>query len=495
MLLALALAGCASTAPPAAAPREETSPRPLVHLVVDPASDEMFLPRVEKLLTGTGLPADLFLGGEPPRPVDFTVRLKFQFRELPLTDFEGIWALTDALLLTLYPATCNRYRFALDATVLDGTGREFRSYSQQDVDTAWVWLLIGPKCASPEGLDGDDVGDAAEQLLEAVYRRMAQEGVLDPSRTAEFTAARGPLVYVTTDRAEELVREGFRLVDSPLRFSFDPADAPVAEYTLRLNLVFSGLEYSAGRAYLALLTAGLSGACPTHTATLEGSAFDRHGKLVAHYVADDDWRPTMATNCALVDEGGRPEVVRELARDLMRQVTVASLSAAAVATGDVSAPLVRISTNSARTAVERVTSEYRPFAQVTLDDPPAAAPDYLLDLQFTASGGGSRLDPAASLGKQIAMGALVGLTLGSSTVLCKPKTYVLAATLSDRTGADLARYEATRSARPEGGCFAGDEPEPQVASALLKSVYEQMARDSKVPPALRRPRQVRLRSP
>jgi len=483
--VALALAGCASTSPQSTVTDPATPPRPLVQLVIDPASHQSFRPRVEKLLPGSVLDANLVLEGEPPRPADYTVRMKFEFRELPLTDIEGIWATTDMLLLTLYPATCNRYRFALDATVEDAAGRELRSYSQQDLDTAWVWLLMGPKCSSPEGLGDDGVGDAAEQLLEGLYGRMARDGVLDPSRLAELSAARGPLVYVTTNRAEELIREGFRLEESPLRFSFDPADAAAADYTLRLDLAFSGREYSAGRTYLALLTAGISGVCPTHTATLAGSAFDREGQLLAHYHVDDHWQPSMATNCALQGEADRPEVVRKLARDLQQQVTIASLSAAS-SSMLAGVPLVRITTNAARPTVERVTSERRPFARVTLDESLPAAPDYRLDLVFGSSGGGSRLDPGASTGKQIAFGAMVGLTLGSSTFLCRRTTYVLTAALVDATGAQIADYEVSRLARPPGpGCFADSEPAPEVAARLVEAVYEQMARDVRVPAELR----------
>lgn len=486
LALALALAACASTSPRATVPDQATPPRPLVRLVVDPASHESFRRRVEKLLPGSDLDADLVLEGEPPRPADYTVRMKFDFRELPLTDVEGIWTTTDMLLLTLYPATCNRYRFALDATVEDATGRELRSYSQQDVDTAWVWLLMGPKCSSPEGLGDDGVGDAAEQLLERLYSRMARDGVLDPSRLSELSAARGPLVYVTTNRAEELIREGFRLEESPVRFSFDPADAAGAGYTLRLDLAFSGREYSAGRAYLALLTAGISGVCPTHTATLAGSAFDREGQMVAHYSADDHWQPSMATNCRLEGEGDRPEVVRELARDLQQQVTIASLSAAP-SSMPAGAPLVRITTNAARSAVERVTGERRPFARVALDESPSAAPDYRLEFEFASTGGGSRLDPGASTGRQVAFGAMVGLTLGSSTFLCRRTTHVLTAALVDAAGAKIAGYEVSRLARPPGpGCFADGEPDPEVAARLVEAVYEQMARDVRVPAVLRR---------
>ena len=204
-LLALALAGCASTGPPAvsrgtAAPdavessaASATALRPLVHVVVDPASNESFRPRVEKLLAVSGLGVDPVLDGEPPRPVDFTLHLRFDFREVPLTDIEGIWAVTDMLLLTMYPATCNRYRFSLDARVEDAAGREFKTYSLQDVDTAWVWLLVGPKCSSPEGLGGEGVGDAAEQLLKGLFGRMARDGALDPARAAAIAASRGPL--------------------------------------------------------------------------------------------------------------------------------------------------------------------------------------------------------------------------------------------------------------------------------------------------------------
>jgi hypothetical protein len=498
-LLALALAGCASIGPPAVtrgtvAPdavemsaASATARRPLIQVVVDPASNESFRPRVEKLLSVSGLGVDLVLDGEPPRPFDFTLHLRFDFREVPLTDIEGVWAMTDALLLTLYPATCNRYRFTLDARVEDAAGREFKTYSLQDVDTAWVWLLMGPKCSSPEGLGGEGVGDAAEQLLKGLYGRMARDGVLDPTRAAAVAAARGPLVYVTTNRAEELIREGFRLEESPLRFSFAASRPVEAEYTLRLDLAFSGRGYSAGRALLALMTVGLSGVCPTQTATLEGSAFDRQGQLLGHYRADAHWQPSMTTDCALQGESDRPEMVRELALDLQRQITPASLTAAATASPPSGAPLVGITTNAVRPVVERVTSERRPFERVTLEESPAAPLDYRFDLQFSSSGGGMRADPSGSMAKQLAVGFAFGLTLGNSALLCKPTTYQLSANLADAAGGAVATYQASKTATTrEMGCGAESEPPPVVAAALLEQVYAQLMKDPRRPPELRR---------
>ena len=43
---------------------------------------------------------------------------------------------------------------------------------------------------------------------------------------------------MTTNRAEDLIREGFQLEESPLRFSFAASRPVEAEYTLRLDLSF-----------------------------------------------------------------------------------------------------------------------------------------------------------------------------------------------------------------------------------------------------------------
>jgi hypothetical protein len=155
VLVTLVLAGCASGPSPVASVDPPTAsqvgeptaapaaPLPNVRLVIDATSNEALRPRVERLLSGSGLEATLLLDEDVGRPVDYTVRLAFDYREVPLKDVENIWAATDALLLTLYPATCNRYRFSLNAAVEDAAGLPFRTYSLQDVDTAWVWRRRG----------------------------------------------------------------------------------------------------------------------------------------------------------------------------------------------------------------------------------------------------------------------------------------------------------------------------------------------------------------
>jgi hypothetical protein len=486
---ALVLAGCASTGPAPIAPAGQPLPaaRPTVRLMVDPASDSAFQSRVAKLMSSTGLDASLVLDGDPQARVDYTVRLKFEVREVPLTEFEQIWGMTDMFMLTMYPATCNRYRFSLDASVEDSLGAQIRTYSMQDVDTAWVWLLVGPKCGSPEGFSGSGVGDNAEQMLESLYRRIQRDGVLDPSRAAGQAASSGPLVYVTTNRAAELIEQGFRLDEAPFRFTFDPAAAGNADYTLKLDLAFRGGEYSGGRAYLALLTLGLSGFCSTTTATLDGSAFDRQGRLLNHFREVAHWQGPIESNCALYDETQKPEVVREMARDLRAQLTLEALTAFTGPGGATDVrPVVRISTNSCRPAVELVTNKRRPFAHVTLDESATNPPAYVLDLAFRSTGGGVIFDPGDSMAKQIALGALVGFTLGASTVMCKPTTHVLSAQLTDAAGRPVASYETSRSARSRGmGCTDDIAERPDVAAALVEDLYRQVARDPKLPPDLR----------
>jgi hypothetical protein len=458
-----------------------------VRLIIDATSNEALRPRVEQLLSGSGLEATLLLDDDAARPVDYTVRLEFDYREVPLKDFEGIWTATDALLLTLYPATCNRYHFSLNATVEDAAGLPFRTYSLRDLDTAWVWLLLGPKCGSPEGFGGNGVGDAAEQLLKELYRRMALDRVFEPGQAAAFRAGRGPLVYVVADRADELIKEGFLLDDAPLRFTFDPADEAAADYQLRLNLSFSGRDYSAGRTFLAMMTVGLSGVCPMHTAALEGSIFDREGQLSGHYRTDARWQPTMASNCALEGEGDDPERVRRLARELKAQVATNPPAARSSSLTHADAPLVWIRTNAAGPVVERVASERRPFQRVTLAESAQGIADYLLDLQFTSSGKGSRIAPTEPVAKQAAYGFLFGLTFGNMAFLCHPVSYELAATLQDAAGTTIARYELSRSETAgEVGCGVPSEPPMKVAETLMEQLYTQLTRDPRLPTALRR---------
>jgi hypothetical protein len=456
-----------------------------VLLVIDGASNPALRPRVEKSLSDSGLRADLVLEETPEHQGDYVVTLKFDFRHIPLVDFENIWQMADLFLLTMYPATCNRYRFTLNARVEDRSKTPIKTYSLQDIDTAWVWLLVGPTCELPENTDDPSVGDKAEHLLKELYRRMARDDVFDPARAAALGAARGPLVYVSANRAQDLIEDGFLLDDSQLRYSFDPADAAAADYTLKLDLSFSGQTFMGGRAYLAIMTAGLVPVCPLHAATLEGSAFDRAGSLLNHYRAVSHWQPAFTTNCVLEDENGRPDMVRQMARELAQDVTPASLIAGARATSWGGAPLVKIVTNADRPVVERVTSERKPFERVTLEDTAAAAPDYFLNLEFTTSGGGSRIGPDASMAKAIAFGFAFGLTL-NSRMLCKPTSYLLVARLTDASGTPIAYYDSLKTAGTTTiGCSVGPEPDPDIAEDLVEQLYAKMAKDASLPPALR----------
>ena len=111
---------------------------PTIRIVVDPASHSAFQPRLEAATSGSGIPANFVLEDASQSPVDYMVRLFFDARELPLKDIEQIWGATSLLLLTMYPATCNRYRFSLDARVEDAAGAQIKSYSIEDIDTAWL---------------------------------------------------------------------------------------------------------------------------------------------------------------------------------------------------------------------------------------------------------------------------------------------------------------------------------------------------------------------
>jgi hypothetical protein len=503
LFLLCLLAGCATTAsttrPPdgvtnaAARPAapQATTPRPTVRLEIDPASNTAFRPRVEKRLHTDELAADLVLEGTTARPVDYTLRLKFDFRELPLTDAEGIWAMTDMLLLTMYPASCNRYRFSLDATLADASGNRFKTYSLQDLDTAWVWLLIGPKCASPEGMNGEGVGDAAEDLLVALYRKMQRDDVLNPTRLSELKTSQGPLVYVRATSAEDLVKEGFLLDELPVRFTFDPAEATVADYTLQLDLSVTGRDYSAGRAALALMTVGITGVCPTRTATREGSVVDRQGRLTSHYRSDAHWQPSMSDNCAGGAVSDRPEMVRKLAQVLSSKVTSASLAAVDPARATAK---VRVVTNAARAVVERVASEQALFAYVTFETAEQVSADYTLDLAFSASGGGSRIGPEASTAQQVAVGFMFGLTFGNVAFLCKRTEHLLQVQLKDAAGAVIASGKAAKSAIPEtAGCGPDQEPSADIAEFLVREALRKLATDPRLPESFRATHDVRAR--
>jgi len=485
-----ALAGCAGQAtraggdpgqpaPPAGDPG--LSHRPSVRLRVAPESHPEFQPVAEQVTDASGLFSTRVPATDGESRTDYVVELSYRVVERPLRDAEQIWSMTTMLLLTMYPSTCNRYRFTLTADVLDGAGRPVKSYRLDDTDTAWLWLLMGPKCGSPEGPGGDGVRNVAAGQMRAFYEQASRDGVFDPGRAAALIAGAGPLVLVRASGAEELIRQGLLMDDPATRFTFDAAQADEAEYVLDVDLAFTGGEFSPSRAYLAIMTLGLSGACSMTYATLSASLLDRNGELLQHHALRSMAQATMATDCAPIDQHSRPDMVVGLARRLNAQLRRDGLSArpAGAAGSPESGPLVKVTTNCLQPVIEAVTADVRPFQRVTFQEAGPTPADYELFLSFATRSANAPMEPG-NLGQGILRGVAFAWDL--HRLVCKPTTVSLQASLKTADGREIAAYRLDKSEQTRDGFCATDAPElhPKAVEALTRQAYTRLAADGRL---------------
>ena len=491
----LAIAGCASTGetrsvPVAASANDATAAavQPTVRLIVDPASPSGFAAKAQASIAASGMVASVVTDPELSRAVDFEVTASFTVRTQPPSDAELTWVGTDALLLTAYPSPCNRYRYSLNAMVRDASGRAVKAYSVEELETAWVWLFVGPKCNSPQGYSGAALADRIAAMSSTLVGRMQRDRVFDPNRAAALASERRPLVLVVAERASELIQQGLQLEDVPVQLAFQPASAPAPDYTLKVELSFHGGELVPGRALMTIWTLGLAGICSYRTAMLDSSVMDRDGQLIAHFQERDQWQPSMATGCALDDEKQRPEIVRALARRLSARLSTDGLAAAVAAQKAApGAPGVRVVSNAMRPVVESITAARRPFARVSLDDAPHGSDDFVLDVSFRSGGGGSNSDPADGLGKSVAKAFVAGLTLGSVVPLCRPTTYTLVTQLVDRDGNAVWSDERSQTARTKSPrCLDSIDDRPEIAAALVDDMFKALVGDPRIPAGLTR---------
>jgi hypothetical protein len=465
------------------------SQRPSVRIRVAPGSHAEFQPVAEQATDDSGLFSTRVSATDTGSSADYTVELSYQVVERPLRDAEQIWSMTTMLLLTMYPSTCNRYQFTLTADVLDREGRLVKSYRLEDVDTAWLWLLMGPRCGSPEGMSGDGVRNAAVGQMRAFYGRASRDGVFDPARAAALMAGARPLVLVRASGAEEQIRQGLLIDDPAARFTFDAAQADEADYVLETDLAFTGGEFSPSRAYLAIMTLGLSGVCSMTYAKLSASLLDRNGELLQHYAFRSMAQATMATNCAPVDQYSRPDLVVGLARKLNVQLRLAVTQARSIALGGSleSRPLVKVRTNCLQPVVEEVTAEVKPFPRVTFQEAGPTPADYELILTFDTRSANAPMEPG-NVGQGILRGVAFAWDL--HRIVCKPTTVTLQASLDTVDGRVLATYRLDRSEQTRDGFCGTDAPElhPKAVEALTREAYTKIAADGRLAVLTRRGR-------
>lgn len=449
--------------------------RPMVQLNVAPGSHPVFRSVAEETTDASGLFSSRIAATAVEPRADYSLDLSFQVVERPLRDAEQIWSATTMLLLTMYPSTCNRYRFTLKADVRDNQGNLIKSYWLDETDTAWLWLFMGPKCGSPEGMSGEGISNVATSQMKELFARARRDGVFDMERSTAVVAGAGPMVLVRAAHAHEEIERGLQLDEPAVRFNFDESRASEADYMLDVDVEFTGGDFSPSRGYLAILTLGLSGVCSLTHATLTASLLDRNSELVGHYSFQDSAQATMAEGCQRIDERSRPDLVVGLARKLNKQLKQDRLSArpATLAGALTPAPLVYVSTNCLQPVVEEVTATVAPFKRVTFMESAEAQADYHLVLQFDSNSANAPMDPHS-----VSQGLLRGVTYAWDLhrLVCKSTTVTVDALLQARDGREIAAYRFEKSEQTLDGFCNTDAPEthPKAIATLTREVYDKL---------------------
>jgi hypothetical protein len=240
----------------------------------------------------------------------------------PLSDTEQVWAITAGFLLTLYPATCARDEYDLQADVYDRAGTRLKSYTLHDSETSWVWMFHGENCGtSPLPAR---IKEVAGGLLETLYRDVGNDRLpaLALAPGAPGAAQAGPRVYVSANRAQDIVQRTALAAEPLANFVFGAADARSADYTLSIELDFGSSEQTLARTIAAIGTIGIVSGCQATAFELKAKIADRGGREVRAYDLRDSYRSRFApgSECRAVDEDSDPEDVAKFVGKLFARI-------------------------------------------------------------------------------------------------------------------------------------------------------------------------------
>jgi hypothetical protein len=417
---------------------------------------------------------DVAFGPGDAGAAPLTLSLRLTYRNLTESESETIWRMTTLLLATVYPSTCQHRSYALSADLMHADGAS-RSYEEFDTTVAWLWLFQGPRCG--ETPSADEVASVSRRMLDAVYDRMFADKAFEPMPPG-MTRVTSPLVQVTANRAAEITAQVLR-VDRPFeRWTMDsePAEAPAHHVELFYDVRPRG--FSIGRAYMSIMTFGLTGMCkPTPIALIATLTSPASGATVSHSVAETARGRFAGTDCEVQDETTRPEVFARLLRKLLPKISRDNAQAPAGTASGTGEPWVQVTSNIAEGIVRNSTIQSRLFRRYTFAEIAGHVPDYSLTLVFEFQGGGRRELSTAE-------GVRAGLALAwfGRNQMCNPGILVLDAVLSDRTRREVRRYHLSRPFEFSGDtdpndCSDTEFTNPQVVIDAIAWLYAEMRAD------------------
>ncbi|MGA8051956.1 MAG: hypothetical protein WCA09_17385 [Burkholderiales bacterium] len=325
LVLAVALSsGCASVQNEATrnatAEAVATGPKPSVQLVLTDDVAAALTDVAEQATRDSGLFGPVSAAPKPALPADLTIKLGLTSQRRAVSDAETVWGMTTAILFTVYPSTCARDEYELVADVSDRSGRRLKSYDLRDTETSWLWLLHGENCGSVPA--AERVKAVANGLLQTLYRDIGEDRLLATANTAPAAADDRPRVYVTANRAGDIVQR-VALTSAPYaQFVFDDKEAREADFTLDIDLGFGSSDQTLVRTMAGIMSLALVSPCSATTFSLKAKLSDRSGKQVRSYDLSDSYRSIFdgSRGCRAVDEGSRPEEVAEFVGKLFARM-------------------------------------------------------------------------------------------------------------------------------------------------------------------------------
>jgi hypothetical protein len=323
-IILLLASGCASVDQDAGhgavAPHAATvGQRPDVRLVLDDDFSASFEEVAEQSAQASALFGNVVAARQPAPGADMTIELRIKSQRRPLSDTENVWHMTTVLLLTVYPSSCARDEYELVADVTDRAGRRLKSYDLRDSDTSWMWLFHGENCG--DAATPARVKEAVKGLLAKLFQDIEGDRLTTIANTGGEAGNSVPLIYVTADRARDIVQRAALTAPPFARFTFDENQARSADYTLQVQFESGASEQTLSRTIGAIWTIGLFSACSPTVFKLGAKLLDRSGRQVHAYALSDTYRSRFRNGCFAVDESNDPEDVAELVGRLFAEMS------------------------------------------------------------------------------------------------------------------------------------------------------------------------------
>jgi hypothetical protein len=289
-----------------------------------------------------------------------------------------------------------------------------------------------------------------------------------------------PFVAILLNRATDIASQVLR-VDRPFtRWTIGDEASQRPDYRVDLHFDVQPGSFSIGKAYMAIMTGGLTSPCRGSNVVLTATVTGPGATLTKSYIFNDSLSGHMGANntCEIPNEFNRPDVFAKLLRRAFQQIAEDKLIDLSVPPAAVSLPpLIHISASRAEGIVRCETLRAEPFVRYYFHDSADYKPDYALALKIQYAGGGRKQHSTAG-----AIGAGLALAWGGVNLFCNPTLMTLDAVLSDDSGKEVRRYNIEREVsfsgnREPAGCQDDEDSNPDAVSELVRLLYSEMQTD------------------